>query len=82
MIGEAAMPDILVRGLKPEALKRLKARAKRHGRSLQSEAKRLLEQAAGADTEEIASMLDWWKERLAGRKLSRSAELIRQDRDR
>ena len=34
------MPDILVRGLTPEMLKRLKARAKRHGRSLQSEAKR------------------------------------------
>ncbi|HUT01567.1 MAG TPA: hypothetical protein VM031_03870 [Phycisphaerae bacterium] len=76
------MPDILVRGLTPEALKRLKARAKRHGRSLQNEAKRLLEQAAGADTKEIASMLDRWKERLAGRKLSRSVDLIREDRDR
>ena len=76
------MPDILVRGLTPEALKRLKARAKRHGRSLQNEAKRLLEQAAGADTKEIASMLDRWKERLAGRKLSRSVDLIREDRGR
>ena len=76
------MPDILVRGLAPETLKRLKARAKRHGRSLQSEAKRLMEQAAGADREEIASMLDRWKQRLTGRKLTSSVDLIREDRGR
>ena len=76
------MPDILVRGLTSETLKRLKTRAQRHGRSLQGEAKRLLEQASGADREEIASMLDSWKQRLAGRKLTSSADAIREDRDR
>ncbi len=76
------MSEILVRGLTPETLKRLKARAQRHGRSLQGEAKRLLEQAAGADREELASMLDCWKRRLAGRKIAASADLIREDRDR
>ncbi len=76
------MPDILVRGLTPETLKRLKARAQRHGRSLQSEAKRLLERAAGADAEEIATMLDHWKQRLTGRKLTSSVDPIREDRDR
>jgi len=76
------MPEILVRGLTPETLKRLKARAQRHGRSLQGEAKRLLEQAAGADQEEIASILDYWKQRFAGRKFTSSANLIREDRDR
>ena len=76
------MTDILIRGLDAETLKRLKSRARRNGRSLQSEAKRLLEQAAGANGEEVASMLDGWKRRCAGRKFSNSVELIRQDRER
>jgi plasmid stability protein len=76
------MPDILVRGLKAETVKRLKARARRHGRSLQREAKLLLEQAAGAGPEEIARMLDGWKRKFAGRKFPDSADLIREDRDR
>ena len=76
------MPDILIRGLNAQVLKRLKARAKRNGRSLQSEAKLLLEQAAGAGGEEIAAMLDRWKQRFADRRFSGSAKLIREDRDR
>ena len=76
------MPDILIRGLNAQAAKRLKARAKRNGRSLQGEAKLLLEQAAGTGTEEIAAMLGRWRKRLAGRKLAGSADMIRQDRDR
>ena len=76
------MPDILIRGLSGEKLKRLKARAKQHGRSLQSEAKLLLEQAAGVDGAEIAAMLDGWKKRFAGRRFSDSADLVREDRDR
>jgi plasmid stability protein len=81
-IGETTMPDILVRGLNAEALKKLKARARRHGRSLQSEAKGLLERAAGADAAEIADMLDKWKKEFAGRKLADSVDLIREDRRR
>ncbi len=77
-----ATRDALIRGLDAETLKRLKARAKRHGRSLQSEARRLPEQAAGAEPEEVTAMLDRWKERFAGRKFSSSAALIREDRDR
>jgi len=76
------MPDILVRRLNAAAVKRLKARAKQHGRSLQGEAKLLLEQAAGADSGEIAEMLSKWKKTFAGRKLARSVDLIREDRDR
>ena len=76
------MPDILIRGLDAETLKRLKGRAKQHGRSLQSELKLMLEQAAGIGPEEIAAMLDGWKRRLAGRELSDSTDLIRQDRRR
>ena len=76
------MPDILVRDVKHETLERLKARAKRHGRSLQSEAKMLLEQAAGAAGEEVAAMFDGWKNRFSGRKFRDSADLIREDRGR
>jgi plasmid stability protein len=76
------MPDILVRGLNAQTLKRLKARAKQHGRSLQGEAKLLLEQAAGSGTGKVNEMLDKWGRKFAGRKFSDSVELIREDRDR
>ncbi|MBN1556208.1 MAG: hypothetical protein JXA11_15815 [Phycisphaerae bacterium] len=76
------MPDILVRGLDAEKIKRLKARAKQHGRSLQSEAKLLLEQAADLGAQEIETVLDRWKKQFAGRNFSSSARLIREDRRR
>jgi plasmid stability protein len=76
------MPDILIRGLNQRSLQRLKACAKRNGRSLQSEAKRLLESAAGAEPDETAKILQRWKIRFAGRKFSSSADMIRQDRNR
>jgi plasmid stability protein len=76
------MSDILVRGLTAETVKRLKARAKRHGRSLQGEAKLVLEQAAGATAAEVAEMLGKWRKKFAGRKFAETAALIREDRDR
>ncbi len=76
------MADILIRGLDDKALKRLRARARRHKRSLQSEARLALERAAGATAEEVAAMLDGWKKRFAGRKFARSADLLREDRSR
>jgi len=76
------MPDILVRGLNAQAVKQLKARAKQHGRSLQGEAKLLLEQAAGADAATVAQLLGTWKKKFAGRRFSDSAGLIREDRSR
>jgi plasmid stability protein len=76
------MADILVRGLDAETVRRLKVRAKRNGRSLQGEAKLLLEQGAGLTADEIAEMLAGWQERFAGREFTDSAELIREDRER
>ena len=76
------MSQILVRNLNPKAVKRLKARARQHGRSLQGEAKLLLERAAGIGAEEVATLLDGWKQRLAGRRFTSSAKLIREDRGR
>ena len=76
------MPDFLIRGIDAQVLKRLKARARRHSRSLQREAQVVLEQAAGAGAGEVAAMLDEWRRRFAGRRFSSSARLIREDRDR
>lgn len=76
------MPNILLRDLEPQTLDRLKARAKRHGRSLQSELKILVERAAGTGGHEISVLLDRWQKRFAGRKFSSSAGLIREDRRR
>lgn len=76
------MADILIRGLNDKALKQLRARARRHKRSLQSEARLALERAAGATGEEVAAMLDRWQQRFAGRKFARSVDLVREDRKR
>ena len=59
------MPGILIRGLKAKTIARLKDRARRNGRSLQSEAKLLLEQSAGSG--DVASMLDRWTKRFEKR---------------
>ena len=76
------MPDFLIRRIDSQVLKRLKARARRHGRSLQQEAQAMLKQAAGAGPDEVAAMLDEWKRRFAGRRFSKSTDLIREDRNR
>jgi antitoxin FitA len=76
------MADILIRDLDAQTVRRLKARAKHHGRSLQSEARLLLERAAGLTRSDIAAMLDGWKKRFADRDRTSSEALIREDRDR
>jgi hypothetical protein len=76
------MPDILVRDLDARAIKRLKARARRSGRSLQSEARLLLERAGGSGGADIAAMFGRWHKRLAGRRFTNSVDLIREDRQR
>jgi plasmid stability protein len=76
------MPDFLIRQIDAQLLKRLKIRARRHGRSLQREVQVVLEQAAGAGADEVAAMLDKWKRRFAGRRFSSSVRLIREDRNR
>lgn len=75
------MADILVRGLDAKVVCRLKARAKRHGRSLQSEAKRALETAAGQSLAEALQAGRQSRKKLAKR-FSDSTRLIRKDRDR
>jgi plasmid stability protein len=76
------MPDILIRGLSAQTINRLKSRANRHNRSLQNEITILLERAAGVGSEQIEALFRKWDERLAGRRLSSSTQMIRKDRDR
>jgi plasmid stability protein len=76
------MGSILVRGLDPKAIERLKARARLNGRSLQQEVKALLEVAAGTLTMREAQWLsERWRRRLRRRSFSDSTRLIREDRD-
>lgn len=79
------MAQILVRNLDEETVKRLKKRARDDGRSLQSEVKHILSQAAyepTVDMEKARKMLEEFRRRFKGRKFSDSVELIREDRNR
>ena len=75
------MPDILVRGLEPSVVSRLKEVAKRHGRSLQGEVKAILTQNIPYTMKEALQVSEKWKKRFAGRKFSDSTLDIREDRD-
>mgnify|MGYP001611879719 CR=1 FL=1 len=77
------MAQILVRDIEPETINRLKLRAKSHHRSLQGEAKLILEEAAEKITWENAmERARKIRESFGGKKFSDSAALIREDRDR
>lgn len=76
------MAQILVRDLDERAVERLKGRAKRHGRSLQAEAKGILEQAAKLDAAEARKLAGRIRARLKGRRFGESAAIIRRGRER
>lgn len=76
------MAQVLVRDLDAQVVERLKTRARRHGRSLQKEAKAILETAAMVTLDEAAKAADRIRRRFGSRKLSDSARLIREDRER
>lgn len=76
------MSDLLVRNLDPKILKRLKAIAQRHHRSLQSEIKAILTEVVPFLTKEAVSVSSQWRRQINGRKLTDSADLIREDRNR
>jgi plasmid stability protein len=75
------MPDILIRGVSQQLLLRLKARAKRNGRSLQSEVKIILERATEEPLFMAMENAGGWRKKL-GRKFSDSVDLVREDRER
>lgn len=76
------MPQLLVRRLDPDTIEQLKARARRHGRSLQSEVKGILIDATALSLREAWAVSARWQKRLAGRVAGDSAALIRGDRRR
>jgi len=75
------MPQLLVRGLHPVVVKKLKLRARQHHRSLQAELKDILEQAATM-TADVRATVKRVRAMFAGRTFSDSAALIRRDRAR
>jgi plasmid stability protein len=79
---ETAMAQILVRDLGEETVDRLKARARRQGRSLQAEVKSILEEAAKLDSGDARALARRIRRRFAGRSFADSSELIREDRER
>jgi len=78
------MAQILVRDLDQEVVDRLKERARENNRSLQGEAKAILERATRtekASFEELKAILDKWDRHWGGRIFDDSTQLIREDRD-
>jgi hypothetical protein len=77
------MAQLLVRDLDDHVMARLKEQARRNRRSLQAEARAILEAAALRNTkEEALEGFRGWQEKSRGRPMSDSADLIREDRDR
>ncbi len=77
------MPNLLVRDLDVEILERLKARARAHHRSLQGEAKAVLEQAASVMTmAQFRQELSAWQAHWGDRTFPDSTADIRADRER
>jgi plasmid stability protein len=80
MIAEVLMPSILIRDLDEQTIKQLKRRATANGRSLQAEAKEIIERSAREKTFE---QLRREAERLAKAvrlQKTDSVDLIREDR--
>lgn len=76
------MSQILVRNLDDAVVERLKSRARAHGRSLQAEAKDILEQSARIDIAEARKLVDCIRRSFEGRKFDDSTELVQEDRNR
>jgi plasmid stability protein len=79
------MAQILVRNVQKNVVRRLKERARRRGRSLQSEVKEILVRAASApklDMEAARRLTRGIRRRFRPGRAPDSVQLIRQDRDR
>lgn len=74
--------SLLLRGLDPDVVGVLRARAVRSGRSLQQELHAALRRDAKRNFDEAAAISAAWHDRLRGRELPDSTELLRDDRDR
>ena len=76
------MAQLLVRDVDHDTLARLKARARRSGRSLQGEVKIILIHATNFSLGEARRVSAQWQRRLSGHKFGDSTTVIREDRKR
>jgi antitoxin FitA len=78
------MSELLIPDVDPAKLAELRRRAAEHGRTLEDEARAILERAAGGLSPSAWSGVDAIHQQLAdsGRQFGDSAELLREDRDR
>lgn len=76
------MAQLLIRNLKPETVEKIKKRAKSHNRSLQGEAKLILEEATSYNIDEARKLSEKIRAGLEGTEFTDSSELIREDRNR
>lgn len=78
------MSQLLIPNVAESLLQQLQQRAVRHGRSVETEARTILEDALRPDTAKVWAEIDAFREQLAasGQTFSDSTELIREDRDR
>jgi len=76
------MAQVLIRELDARVVRRLKDRAREHGRSLEAELRGILEQAAESNLSEARSLAARLRRRLRGRAHTDSAVLVAEDRRR
>jgi plasmid stability protein len=78
------MPDVLVRDVEKDVLTKLKARAKKNGRSLQNELTQIIQSSVANEIEQLSDKETAAKIRkaLQGGVYSDSVELLREDRKR
>ncbi len=74
------MAQILIRNLDKATIERLKLRAAQSGRSLQTEVKMILDQAAHVDLQTARLTAARIREKLRGRRTSDSVDLLREER--
>jgi plasmid stability protein len=76
------MPQVLVRGIAPGVIRRLKSRARRNRRSLEAELRDIVETAARTDPADVVAAVRRVRSMFRDRTFSDSAALIRRDRAR
>jgi plasmid stability protein len=75
------MPQLLVRDVPRDLVEALKRQASHHGRSAEAEHRAILEKALKAGRESFRANAARLRAEMAGRIVSDSTELLREDRD-
>ena len=76
------MAQVLIRGLEDQVVESWKEKARRNGRSLESELRLALTRLAPITLSDRAARAKAFRESLEGRTFLDSVELLREDRDR